>query len=61
MADTKALILCAAEEMEPVKTFEKKAAPPKLYTLRFSVECEYEQMMALKRFLNENNIRYSRI
>ena len=46
---------------EPVKTFEKKAAPPKLYTLRFSVECEYEQMMALKRFLNENNIRYSRI
>ena len=44
-----------------VKTFEKKAAPPKLYTLRFSVECEYEQMMALKRFLNENNIRYSRI
>ena len=46
---------------EPVKTFEKKAAPPKLYTLRFSVTCEYEQMMALKKFLNDNNIRYSRI
>lgn len=46
---------------EPVKTFEKKAAPPKLYTLRFSVQCEYEQMMALKKFLTENNITYSRI
>lgn len=46
---------------EPVKTFEKKAAPPKLYTLRFSVECEYEQMMALKKFLTDNNIKYSRI
>ena len=44
-----------------MKTFEKKAAPPKLYTLRFSVECEYEQMMALKKFLTDNNIKYSRI
>lgn len=47
--------------VQPVKPCAAEQVPPKIYTLRFSVTCEYEQMMALKKFLNDNNIRYSRI